>query len=218
MKTASLNNSSRVFAYCSPIYRPCCVHRCFIRSHGPGADAVFGIQVNYIPGRNVFCVARAFSPEQVSVFIKPFRTRNNGEKRKRRNILLLNRSGGTCSMVLSELHDIFLCLYLFFLNTEYGKEKRICKMWLGKFISKTSISWWENKSAPSWYVNKQLGDLYVHLQRKNNIRTSVFKTEHYVGKILLSSRRIPAKRIDGIRFHVRLVYSIVCLGLDRNSP
>lgn len=155
MKTASLNNSSRVFAYCSPIYRPCCVHRCFIRSHGPGADAVFGIQVNYIPGRNVFCVARAFSPEQVSVFIKLFfRTRNNGEKRKRRNILLLNRSGGTCSMMLSELHDIFLCLYFFFLKYRIWKREKDLQNVAWKIHFK-DIDFLVGKQVRSFMVCKQ---------------------------------------------------------------
>ena len=155
MKKASLSNNSRVFADCSPIYRPCCVHRCFIRSHGPGADAVFGIQVNYIPGRNVFCVARAFSPEQVSVFIKLF---FRGQEITENNVYV-ETSHCWIYQVLAWCNRNFMTsLYVYYflsLNIEYGKEKKICKMWLGKFISKTSISWWENKSVPSWYVNKQ---------------------------------------------------------------
>lgn len=65
IKTASLDNNSRVFTYCSFIRRPRCIHWCIASSHGSCADDVFGIQVNHTPERNVFCVTRAFSPEQV---------------------------------------------------------------------------------------------------------------------------------------------------------
>lgn len=65
IKTASLDNNSRVFTYCSFIRRPRCIHWCIASSHGSCVDDVFGIQVNHTPERNVFCVTRAFSPEQV---------------------------------------------------------------------------------------------------------------------------------------------------------
>lgn len=65
IKTASLDNNSRVFTYCSFIQRPRCIHWCIASSHGSCVDDVFGIQVNHTPERNVFCVTRAFSPEQV---------------------------------------------------------------------------------------------------------------------------------------------------------
>lgn len=91
-----------------------------------------------------------------------------------------------------------------------------------------NVAWKIHFKDIDFLVGKQVRSFMVCKQTIRRFICSFTKKKQHQGlsvsdrtlcwKNLLSSRRIPAKRIDGIRFHVRLVYPIVCLGLDRNSP